>query len=176
MNTKELNEMDKKTTSELVHLRLIVGYLGEKQQFNWWPSDFLNATTKKIFEFTFPRTASLAQYEAVSAASAKVHDGSIGIGKSFHLFRLPEFIEKSLLKEIQSADSAELEGLIVSKDVALRGLTDLAASASLSGEGPINIGQVTDSSWEKSISKLAAAYLQAFNSNSKAYPYFQGES
>lgn len=167
--------MDKKIISKLAQLRYVVGFLGEKTQFNWWPSNFLNASTKKMLEFTFPRTANLAQYEAVSAAAARIHDESIGVGKSFHLFRLPEFIEKTLVDELKNDNGDEYESLVTSKEKALGVLTELSSSASLSGEGPINVGQVKSSQWEQSISNIASAYLQAFNDNKKAYPYFQGD-
>jgi hypothetical protein len=176
MNQKGINIMDKELINKLALLRFVVGFLGEKNQNNWWPSNFLNASTKKMLEFTFPRTANIAQYEAVSAAAAKVHDESIGVGKSFHLFRLPEFLEKSLLDEIQSDnENNKFESIIISKEEALLALNDLAGSASLSGEGPMNIGQVNDHQWNQSISQIASAYLQAFNANQKAFPYFQGE-
>jgi hypothetical protein len=176
MNQKEINNVDNNLINKLALLRFVVGFLGEKNQNNWWPSNFLNASTKKMLEFTFPKTAKIAQYEAVSTAAAKVHDESIGIGKSFHLFRLPEFLEKSLLEEIQSdTESNSFESVISSKEDALATLIDLAGSASVTGEGPINIGQVNDSQWNQSISQIASAYLQAFNANQKAFPYFQGE-
>lgn len=167
--------MDKQIINKLAQLRYVVGFLGEKSQFNWWPSNFLNTSTKKMLEFTFPRTASLAQYEAVSAAAARIHDESIGVGKSFHLFRLPEFIEKTLVDELKNDNGDEYESLVTSKEKALGVLTELSSSASLSGEGPINVGQVKSSQWEQSISNIASAYLQAFNDNKKAYPYFQGD-
>jgi hypothetical protein len=94
--------MQNELNNKLTQLRLVVGYLGEKDQFNWWSSSFLNETTKKMFEFTFPRTAELAQYEGVSASAARVHDERIGVGETFHLFRLPEFLEKSLVNYLQT--------------------------------------------------------------------------
>ena len=167
--------MDKQIINKLAQLRYVVGFLGEKSQFSWWPSNFLNTSTKKMLEFTFPRTANLAQYEAVSAAAARIHDESIGVGKSFHLFRLPEFIEKTLVDELKNDNGDEYESLVTSKEKALGVLTELSSSASLSGEGPINVGQVKSSQWEQSISNIASAYLQAFNEHKKAYPYFQGD-
>lgn len=167
--------MDKQIINKLAQLRYVVGFLGEKSQFNWWPSTFLSASTKKMFEFTFPRTANLAQYEAVSAAAARVHDESIGVGKSFHLFRLPEFIEKTLVNELKSEINDEYDSLITSKENALEMLRELSSSASLTGEGPINVGQVKSNQWQQSISSIASAYLQAFNENKKAFPYFQGD-
>ncbi|MDO6710345.1 BrxE family protein [Aliiglaciecola sp. 2_MG-2023] len=167
--------MEKQIIDKLTQLRYAVGFLGEKPQFNWWPSNFLNISTLKMFEFTFPRTANLAQYMAVSAAAAKVHDESIGVGKSFHLFRLPEFMEKSLISSIQSNNSNDIDQDITSKENALNLLSEIAGTASLSGEGPINLGQVNDGKWATSISQIASAYLQAFNENKKAFPYFQGD-
>ena len=152
-----------------------MGYLGEKSQFYWWESDFVNPTKKKMLEFVFPRTANIAQYEAVKAAAAKIHDKSIGIGKSFHLFRLPEYVEKTLLEALKAFNGDEFDSLVYSREKALDELTELANSASLAGEGPINIGQVKNSQWEQSISIIASAYLQAFYDNKKAYPYFQND-
>jgi len=39
--------MLKESINNLVLMRLVVGYLGEKDQFNWWVSTFLNENTKK---------------------------------------------------------------------------------------------------------------------------------
>jgi hypothetical protein len=169
--------MNRETINKFTLLRYLVGYLGEKNQHSWWSSNFLNASTKKMFEFTFPRTAHIAQYEAMSAAAAKVHDESIGVGQSYHLFRLPEFLEKALLSEIQTEkESAIFTAALTSKDSALEALSNLTGSASLNGEGPINIGQVNNNQMEQSIAQIASAYLQAFNKNKKAFPYFQGDN
>ncbi|GGP66800.1 BrxE family protein [Shewanella saliphila] len=167
--------MDKETIDKLISLRYLVGFLGEKSQFSWWASNFLNPSTKKMLEFTFPRTAYIAQYEAVSAAAAKIHDESIGVGKSFHLFRLPEFIEKTLVEQLKRDKSDKYESLIISKEDAIERLSELSSSASLIGEGPINVGQVKSNQWEQSIPRIASAYLQAFNDHKKAFPYFQGD-
>jgi hypothetical protein len=169
--------MHKEVIKKFALLRYVVGYLGEKNQYSWWSSNFLNASTKKMLEFTFPRTAHIAQYEAVSSAAAKVHDEAIGIGKSFHLFRLPEFLEKLLLNEIQAPpERISFESVISSQDNALEVLIDLAGSASLSGEGPINIGQMNGDHMDQFIAQIASAYFQAFDRNKKAFPYFQDDN
>lgn len=167
--------MDKNTIKKLIQLRYLVGFLGEKAQYNWWSSNFMNDSSKKMLEFTFPRTGSLAQYSALSVAAARVHDNSIGIGKSFHLFRLPEFFEKSLIVFLQSNQANELEQAIISKEMALNSLSEMAGSASVNGEGPLNVGQITDNQWANSIPKIASAYLKAFNNGVKVFPYFQNE-
>ncbi|MBW8191431.1 BrxE family protein [Neiella marina] len=167
--------MENQLIAKLAQLRYLVGFLGEKTQHNWWSSNFLTPSTKKMLEFTFPRTAHLAQYEAVSAAAARIHDDSIGVGKSFHLFRLPEYLEKALVDKIQSAQAEDFESLLVSKDKALAELSEIIGSASLTGEGPISLGQVKASQWEQSIAQMASAYFQAFNNGTKSFPYFQSD-
>jgi len=144
--------MQKESFDNLVLMRLVVGYLGEKDQLNWWPSTFLNETTKKMLEFTFPRTTFLAQYEGVSASAAKVHDERIGVGETFHLFRLPEFLEKSLVNHLQTkSEEVHLKSAIHSKEKALEVLTTLAGRASLVDEGPVNIGGINDNDWKGAI-------------------------
>ena len=166
--------MQNESINNLVLMRLVVGYLGEKDQFNWWPSTFLNETTKKMLEFTFPRTAFLAQYEGVSASAAKVHDERIGVGETFHLFRLPEFLEKSLVNHLQNKfEEVDFKSAIHSKEKALEVLTTLAGRASLVDEGPVNIGGINDSDWKLSINKIASSYLTAFSKDKKAFPYFR---
>ncbi len=165
--------MRKESINNLVLLRLIVGYLGEKDQFNWWPSTFLNETTKKMLEYTFPRTAFLAQYEGVSASAAKIHDERIGVGETFHLFRLPEYLEKSLVNHYQTkVDIINFTAAIKSKEKALENLTALAGAASLADEGPVNVGAINDSDWPLSINKIASSYLNAFTLSKQAFPYF----
>jgi len=157
-------------------MRLIVGYLGEKDQFNWWSSSFLNETTKKMLEYTFPRTAFLAQYEGLSASAAKIHDERIGVGATFHLFRLPEFLEKSLVNHLQTNfEEGDFKASIKSKENALEVLTTLAGGASLVDEGPVNIGGINVSDWKLSINKIASSYLTAFTREKKSFPYFRDE-
>ena len=165
--------MRKESINNLVLLRLIVGYLGEKDQLNWWPSTFLKESTKKMLEYTFPRTATLAQYEGVSASAAKVHDERIGVGETFHLFRLPEYLEKSLVNHYQTkTDDIDFTVALNSKDEALEALTTLAGGASLADEGPVNVGAINDSDWALSINKIASSYLTAFTRGKQAFPYF----
>lgn len=47
-------------------IRLIVSFLGEKKQFNWWDSDFFTETGIRFLEINFPRTPYLAALRSVS--------------------------------------------------------------------------------------------------------------
>ena len=166
--------MNKNQVFKLILLRYAVGFLGEKAQYNWWGSSFLTSSTKKMLAFTFPRTAYVAQYEALNSAAARKHDDSIGLGKSYHLFRLPEYIEKNLVTELKSTeDSNYFESKIPNKEAALDTLVDLAVTASVSGEGAVYVGSMTDDDMDSLLAKVSSAYLQAFNEGKKAFPYFQ---
>jgi len=81
----------------LLKLRIAVGLLGEVQSPAWWPSAFFSRTSPAFLKHTFGRTMALVQYHGVCEAATRVHDDHIGIGAEvFHLFRLPERLERDL--------------------------------------------------------------------------------
>src|SRR5712691_3071033 len=86
---------------QLARLRILVGYLGEHHQYNWWPSAFLAPSSVAFLAPIFSKTAFMAQYQGVKAAAARVHDEHIGLGKVYHLFRLPERLEQALFQSLQ---------------------------------------------------------------------------
>jgi hypothetical protein len=85
---------------EIARLRMIVGYLEEKGRHNWWPSEFFSATAPAFLNPVFGKTATLAQYHGVREAARRVHDEHIGVGREFHLFCLPEAIEKAVFEAL----------------------------------------------------------------------------
>jgi len=82
-------------STTIAELRVLVGYLGEKGQDNWWASDFLSTTAAAFLAPIFNRSLFLAQYQGATAAAAKVHDEAIGVGRIYHLFPLPIGIEQA---------------------------------------------------------------------------------
>tara|TARA_B100000686_G_scaffold343118_1_gene423375 strand:- start:618 stop:986 length:369 start_codon:yes stop_codon:yes gene_type:complete len=82
--------------SQIGRLRVIVGYLGEKDQHNWWGCSFFSAISSSFLDPVFPRTAFLARCHGVKAKATRLHDERIGVGKVYHLFRLPEHTEQKL--------------------------------------------------------------------------------
>ena len=58
----------------IARLRMIVGFLGEKGQHNWWSSEFFSATAPAFLNPVFGKTATLAQYHGVKEAARRVHD------------------------------------------------------------------------------------------------------
>ena len=121
----------------LLRLRLIVGYLGEKAQLAWWQSSFLDPNAKAFLQPSFPRTWRLSQYHGVIEAALRVHDEFIGIGRVYHLFRLPEEMEHSLHDAFQaSSESPFMEEALASREVATEALQIMARGRAGLGEGP----------------------------------------
>jgi hypothetical protein len=159
---------------EYIQLRLLAGYLGEKTQFNWWASSFLDPNGKAFLQPSFPKTYRLSQYHGVLEAARGVHDDYIGVGRVYHLFRLPEELEHSLHDSFSEPNASErwFEGLS-SREDALERLHALAKGAQGSGEGPMTIGDEVAITMPESIPRLAGVYWSAFSSGIRTYPYFK---
>src|SRR5712691_11258595 len=130
--------MDTSLCMQLARLRLLVGYLGEQRQCNWWPSVFFTPNSLAFLTPIFSKTAFMAQYQGVKAAASRVHDEHIGLGKVYHLFRLPERLEQALYHYLQ--DKTFVDGLHVplhDTDQSLACLATCPDSHSASVEGPI---------------------------------------
>jgi len=74
--------------STLLQMRLLVGFLGERAQFGWWPTSFNEASSRLFLEPVFSKTSRLAQYHGVLEAARRLHDEHLSVG-SYHLFRVP---------------------------------------------------------------------------------------
>lgn len=164
--------MKKKDLIFLAKLRLLVGYLGEQNQFAWWPSSFLAPSSKAFLAPVFGKTFFLAQYHGVKEAATKVHDDYIGIGRSvFHLFRLPEAVEQEL--QVLLCDSETVEQLIrelSSKKDALNAL-EICGKSNGSAAGPVRIGGLNSIN-RKDIWQVAARYYKhSFETNNKVFPF-----
>ena len=94
--------MDKIATT-IAELRVLIGYLGEKGQSNWWSSEFFSATAAAFLAPIFNRSLFLAQYQGATAAAAKIHDEAIGVGRIYHLFRLPIGLEQASADALNDA-------------------------------------------------------------------------
>ena len=109
------NEIMKK----LNQIRLLVGFLGEKSQFNWWDTNFLSPTGLQFLSINFPRSYFSAGVNSVTTAAMRLHDERIGKGGVYHLFRLPSAVEETIHGELLQMYSSEMESMISNKDTAL---------------------------------------------------------
>jgi hypothetical protein len=158
----------------ILKMRLVVGYLGERAQYAWWPTAFYEASSRMFLEPVFSRTSWLAQYHGVLEAARRLHDEHLSVG-SYHLFRLPEEVEQDLHSHVQrpEADEFALQEMR-SKDAALDSLKDLAGAVSVTSVGPTAIGNIGDLDSPNTVNAIAAAYVSAFSQDAKAYPYLVG--
>ena len=163
--------VSQKLIEGIAALRACVGFLGEKDQQNWWPSSFLSKSGEAFLSPVFPKTAALARVNGVSAAAQVSHDEHIGIGDVYHLFRLPENIENDI-SHLLAKDASVLE-LITSEETAQAGLQELSAGESKQGVGPLLMEH--DAMDQAMIAHMAAAYMQGFSARVKVYPYYRSK-
>ena len=161
----------------IARLRVIVGYLGEKAQHNWWPSEFLLPTAPAFLAPVFGKTAVLAQYHGVKEAARRVHDDHIGVGRVFHLFRLPESVEQAVFDVLQDPEvTAALRKSIESADTASGALQGFMDSPGALQEGPVQIGTVSELDGSRWLSDVARCYHAAFSAGLHSFPYLVDEA
>jgi hypothetical protein len=68
-----------RTNSDISRLRVLVGYLGERQQANWWSSSFLDRTSEAFLMPIFGSAIANARVVGVTEAARRVHDDAIGL-------------------------------------------------------------------------------------------------
>jgi len=159
-------------TEDLITLRLLVGFLGEKPQYGWWETNFLSDIGLKYLRIIFPRSAFSAGMTSMSEAAKHLHDSRIGRGRVYHLFRLPEFMEQRIHQRLLDLDPAALLPRIESNVLAIENLKKLADSSLGEGEGPVQLGTARDL-WQLSALKmLAKCYAHAFTKGKQIFPYF----
>jgi hypothetical protein len=155
----------------LLEMRLLVGYLGERSQFAWWPTVFYDASSRLFLEPVFSKTSKVAQYHGVLEAARRLHDEHLSVG-SYHLFRLPEEIEQDLHTLVHSVDGMLGGQAHRSTEAALEALQRLATpSTGILNVGPTAIGNSKDIDSSDTLRAIADAYLTAFSHNAKTYPY-----
>ena len=155
----------------LLHMRVLVGFLGERTQFAWWPTAFYEPSSRLFLEPVFSKTSRLAQYHGVLETARRLHDEHLSVG-SYHLFRLPEEVEQDLHALVQSAPGEKADRQPpASKEAALDALKRLASTSAASSVGPTVVGPIKDLDSTATLTVIAALYLSAFSQGSRTYPY-----
>ena len=154
---------------QILKLRRLVGFLGERAQFGWWPTAFYESSGRLFLEPIFSRTPPVAQYHGVVEAARRLHDEHLSVG-TYHLFRLPEEIEQDLHALVQTAvEEWSPAALYRDKQTALTALADMTGAAKKGGVGPVSIGNVRDIA--DHLTEIASVYRSAFSSNARSFPY-----
>lgn len=155
----------------IAELRVLVGYLGEKNQANWWTSDFFSPTGGSFLSHLFNRSLFTAQYQGVTAAAAIIHDESIGVGQIYHLFRLPIGLEQASANALNDMDFVqELQSRLSNKESAMTRLAALAEEVDQVSAGPVSMGLMSQD-LEVDLLRAAGFYHAAFNAEVQTFPY-----
>jgi len=155
----------------IAELRVLIGYLGEKGQANWWGSEFFSATATAFLAPIFNRSLFLAQYQGATAAAAKVHDEAIGVGRIYHLFRLPIGLEQASANVLNDAAFVQaLQSRLANRELALGRLNELAENTESASPGPISLGLMSQD-LKAEFQRAAGFYCAAFTSGIQTFPY-----
>jgi len=165
--------MDGTQLEMLAALRAAVGFLGEREQYGWWQSSFFSAGSRAFLAPVFGRTPLLAQCAGVTRAAGLVHDDRIGVGRVFHLFRLPEAVEQGLHRALQQPDAAgRIAPITAGREAALLHLQTLARGAAGAGVGPTRVGGAGRLGEPQTWRTVAAHYAGAFAAGQAVFPFF----
>ena len=164
--------MDEATLSAL-RLRILVLALGEAATPPWWQTNLLSATGRRFCERLFPRSALAAAVHASGKAACAVHDKAIGTRGVFHLFRLPERIERDIREQLIGAGSSAdcIEGDLEDRGEMLKRLQEIGQGAEGAHVGPRKVAVADELDDPKTYARMAALYLSAFRSSERTFPY-----
>jgi hypothetical protein len=158
---------------KLALYRTVVGYLGEREQFGWWQSSFFVQGSSAFLSPIFSRTQTLAQCTGVTRAATLVHDERIGVGKVYHLFRLPEEMEQGIHQSLYEEELGKYIDLSIrSRDSAMDYLRQNSLATIQPSVGPVRVGETKEIRDQKTWSLSAGLYLCAFENRQQIFPYF----
>ncbi|MBP6902890.1 MAG: BrxE family protein [Burkholderiaceae bacterium] len=150
--------------------RVLVGYLAE-QHAAWFTSQFFGPRASAFLSPVFARTSFQAQCNGVTAAASRVHEEAIGIGRTHHLFRLPEVLEQGVATALAAPAFAEqVRPNLASPEAALGRLEALASPGVASEGAQVLTGDFADGA-EALLQTLAGVYLDAFRKGIKTFPF-----
>lgn len=166
--------MQPDSVQDICETRILIGFLGEKQQTSWWGSSFLASSSKVFLGPIYPNSIDVAQYSGVCQAASIVHDEHIGIGKHYHLYRLPDAVERGLFKYIQAHQLLDnISCFLTNRDTAIKRLKELGDTAVEKSEGPVPVGQYADDKLDSLIQISRSHYIKAFEREYRTFPYMR---
>ena len=173
MNTSDtLKGLKDKDLLSIIKLRFAVGFFGEKDQHNWWPSLWLTTNASAFLSPIYGERLDTARYHGIVEAARRVHDERIGIGRAFHLFRLPEGLERRLHEAVAKDGACQKLTDLTTERTAESFLAELAPDSKDVSPGPVRTGDISELHGPKWIGSLAAHYEAAFRASQETFPYF----
>ena len=156
---------------EIISLRIAVSILGETTDPKWWNSNWFSTSADSFLKPVFGNEFGIAIYHGSLEASKRVHDERIGVGRVFHLFRLPEEMELKINSIVLGENCAPIKEL-TEPEHATNFIKDLSLDDSFSELGPNRVGAFKDLIGKKWIRILASNYKSAFDNSKQTFPYF----
>lgn len=155
----------------IAEIRALIGYIGE-QVPNWWSSQFFSPNATAFLAPVFTRSMFSAQCQGVCEAAARCHDEHIGVGRTLHLFRLPEVFEQSVADALADARFEEqIRPHLTGREQAMARLSELASPAP-ANDGPMVVGDFNEA-LGPALATIAGLYLDAFRKGIKTFPYLR---
>ena len=165
-------ERKKQIAEDLALMRMAVGAIGEDKILLWWRSAFCGNMAGAYLSPMFPKTVFKSALAGVTAAACRVHDEHIGVGRVFHLFRLPEEYERVIADAISAIPASRVNAVKESVAAAKEWLKIYSEGVKQHAEGPVSVGKSDELSHPSVWRKVAAIYLDAANTGVQALPYF----
>jgi hypothetical protein len=173
INYHKVANLAESSISKITQIRVLVGYLGEKEQHGWWTSSFFSSASEAFLSPIFPRTKFLARCVGVKSSATLIHDERIGVGRVHHLFRLPEHIEQRLHDAYLNEEIvSELKKFTEKPDLALDALLEMGGDSKDAGEGPVLISDAQELASDSRWADVALHYHRAFSGGYQTFPYF----
>lgn len=164
--------IDQEEFNGIIKLRMAVGCLGENADGNWWSSSWSAATAYAFLSPIYGGHTDVVRYHGLVEAARRVHDTHIGVGRVFHLFRLPERFERRLHDELSKGKASETTAIIRTREDAEAFLEEIGTTISASVVGPVHVGCPADLARKDWLIDLAGRYLAAFKNSTQVFPYF----
>jgi hypothetical protein len=103
----------------------------------------------------------------------RVHDEKIGVGRVFHLYRLPETIEQLISNAFRECSLPEDATRCFDSTKAAESILAGMAKGSVAVKpGPVRLGGADMINSRDGVALIAATYRAAFQTVIKCYPYF----
>ena len=151
-------------------IRLLVGYLTE-QHAGWVNSQFFGDRAAAFLSPVFARTTFQAQCNGVTAANARQHDEIIGVGRTYHLFRLPEVVEQGVAAALTHSEFVSaVQRHLADPDQALARLKGIAIPGEATEGAIVASGNLSEDA-DTALRNIAGLYADAFAKGFKTYPF-----
>lgn len=146
--------------------------LGEKDPFKWWQSAFFAQGSQAFLTPLFPRTRLLAQCNGVTRAATLEHDERIGVGQTYHLFRLSEEMEQAIHRYLLDQSLTSQTELFNSQEELLNHIKHFAIPGQPIEAGPVKVGSPKDLYDLEKWRYVAQYYFCGFTLKNPVFPYF----